>query len=125
VPLCPVAVGTAWYLGTCPGAAAAQRITHAAAVTTVPPGLPGGVERVRRHGPDASYFFLLNDGTAAVIVTLPEPASAGRWRPGRPHPCGCPAEACRSFTQPFVMIAFLPDRGLNPQAGTPSPWRKP
>jgi len=76
MPLCPVAPGTAWYLGTCPDAAAMRRITQAAAVTAVPPGLPGSVETVLRDGPDASYFFLLNHG-AAVVVTLPEPASAG------------------------------------------------
>jgi beta-galactosidase len=72
--------GTVWYLGTCPDEVAMRRITReaaaAAGVAPVLPGLPDSVEATRRDGPSASYLFLLNHGTEAVTVPLPEPAAA-------------------------------------------------
>ncbi|MGS2616423.1 beta-galactosidase [Micromonospora sp. LZ34] len=70
--------GTAWYLATRPDPALMRavldRVRAEAGVEPVLPGLPDGVQAVRRHGPDRSYLFLLNHGGVEVTVPLPTPA---------------------------------------------------
>lgn len=69
--------GLAWYLGTRPDETAMRRIMLAAAAEAgaapTLPGLPAGVEAVRRAGPDRSYLMLLNHSDAEVSVALPAP----------------------------------------------------
>ncbi|MBB4684301.1 beta-galactosidase [Amycolatopsis jiangsuensis] len=78
--------GVAWYLGTRPSPEAMRelfdRITAGAGAVPVLPGLPEGVQAVVRHG-DADYLFLLNHGTEAVTVALPEPGTDLLADPGR------------------------------------------
>ncbi|WP_043628036.1 beta-galactosidase [Nonomuraea candida] len=66
--------GVAWYVGTMPDAAAlgalAERALADAGVRGPLPGLPPGVEAVRR----GDVLFLLNHGTSTVRVPIPEPA---------------------------------------------------
>ncbi|MEV6903021.1 beta-galactosidase [Amycolatopsis sp. NPDC051372] len=80
--------GVAWYLATRPDAATMSalfdRITAAAGVAPVLPGLPEGVQAVVRHGADGQYLFLLNHGAEAVTVTLPSPAPDLLTDPGHP-----------------------------------------
>lgn len=69
--------GAAWYLGTLADENTMDRIVTAAAaaagVAPALPGLPSGVEAVRRHGDDASYLFLLNHTDAECHVNVPGP----------------------------------------------------
>ncbi|GAA3523800.1 beta-galactosidase [Amycolatopsis ultiminotia] len=79
--------GVAWYLGTRPSPDTMRllfdRITAEAGVTPVLPGLPDGVQAVLRHG-ESDYLFLLNHGTEAVTVSVPEPAADLLADPGQP-----------------------------------------
>jgi beta-galactosidase len=63
--------GRAWYLSTLPGPDALRtmlaEIAAGAGVRAVLPGLPNGVEAVRR----GEVLFVLNHGTAPVTVPLP------------------------------------------------------
>jgi beta-galactosidase len=69
--------GVAWYLGTRPDPAMMRTLLDAvraaAGVRPVLPGLPDGVQAVRRHGEDASWLLLLNHGTGPATVCLPAP----------------------------------------------------
>jgi len=60
-----VGAGTAWYLSTLPDDASLDAVLgdvlDAAGVLPVLPGLPVGVEAVRRRSPDSSWLFLAND----------------------------------------------------------------
>ncbi len=67
--------GAAWYLGTRlePDdlAALLGRIITEAGIEPVVPGLPAGVEAVRRSGPQGSYVFLVNHGDRTAMVDVP------------------------------------------------------
>ncbi|WP_165987617.1 beta-galactosidase [Streptomyces sp. YIM 98790] len=67
--------GTAWYLSTQPGHGALRRLLADAAATAgvapVLPGLPDGVEAVRR----GDLLFLLNHRRSPVTVPLPLPGT--------------------------------------------------
>lgn len=71
--------GTAWYVGTRPEPALLRALLDdvraAAGVAPVLPGLPAGVQAAVREGAGGRYLFLLNHGSRAVQVALPEP-----WR---------------------------------------------
>ncbi|NIH87714.1 beta-galactosidase [Amycolatopsis granulosa] len=70
--------GVAWYLGTRPDPDGMRRlidrIAAEAGVAPVLPGLPPGVQAVRRAAPDREFLFLLNHNTEEVRIGLPEPA---------------------------------------------------
>jgi beta-galactosidase len=82
--------GLAWYLGTRPDEAAMRRImvtaAHEAGARPVLPGLPPGVEAVRRTGAGRSYVLLLNHSGAPADVGLPEPMTDLLRDPVGPHP---------------------------------------
>jgi beta-galactosidase len=61
--------GVAWYLATrLDPAAMLSRACAEAGVEPVLPGLPEGVEAVRRRGADGDYLFVLNHTDAPVDV---------------------------------------------------------
>ncbi|MGW4586583.1 beta-galactosidase [Amycolatopsis thermoflava] len=70
--------GVAWYLGTRLDPAGMRelvdRVAAEAGVRPVMPGLPAGVQAVRREAADRQFLFLLNHNTDAVAVDLGEPA---------------------------------------------------
>ncbi|MBV9383327.1 MAG: beta-galactosidase [Streptosporangiaceae bacterium] len=78
--------GLAWYLGTRPGEAAMRRIVLAAARAAGAgppvPGLPPGVEAVRRAGPRGSYLLLLNHSGDQADIGLPVPMADLLGAPG-------------------------------------------
>lgn len=71
--------GVAWYAGTRLPAqemrTLVDRVRAGAGVAPVLPGLPAGVQATVREGADGRFLFLLNHGTSAATVTLPEPMS--------------------------------------------------
>ncbi|UQS26663.1 beta-galactosidase [Amycolatopsis thermalba] len=70
--------GVAWYLGTRLDPAGMRALVDRAAaeagVAPVLPGLPAGVQAVRREGPGRKFLFLLNHNTEAVAVDAGVPA---------------------------------------------------
>ncbi|MFB7633477.1 beta-galactosidase [Streptomyces sp. NPDC056149] len=69
--------GEAWYVGTRLEPALLRALLDgvraAAGVVPVLPGLPAGVQAAVREGAGGRYLFLLNHGSRAVHVALPEP----------------------------------------------------
>jgi beta-galactosidase len=69
-----VGAGGAWYLSTLPDDASLDALlgdlVDAAEVVPVLPGLPAGVEAVRRRSADASWLFLANDTADRHEVTV-------------------------------------------------------
>jgi beta-galactosidase len=72
--------GNAWYFATLPDettlATVLATICAAAGVTALVPGLPKGVEALRRTGPGQELLFLLNHNQGPALLPLP----AG-WQP--------------------------------------------
>ncbi|GAB4432964.1 MAG: beta-galactosidase [Chloroflexi bacterium OHK40] len=69
--------GAAYYLGTMLDAGGMQWLLETVRIEsglTPPLTAPNGVEACWRHGPGASYLFLLNHTTGAVEVPLDSPA---------------------------------------------------
>ncbi|MEO1060982.1 MAG: beta-galactosidase [Actinomycetota bacterium] len=66
--------GVAWYLGTRlePDGLAGllDIVVGEAGVRPVLPGLPDGVEAVRRRGPSGTFVFVVNHGDAAVEIAV-------------------------------------------------------
>ena len=69
-----VGAGGAWYLSTLPDEASLDAVLgdllNAAEVVPVQPGLPTGVEAVRRRSADASWLFLANDTGESHVVHI-------------------------------------------------------
>ncbi|MER6052487.1 beta-galactosidase [Streptomyces sp. NPDC001793] len=69
--------GTAWYVGTRLEPALLRalldEVREVAGVSPVLPGLPAGVQAAVREGAGGRFLFLLNHGSRAVEVALPEP----------------------------------------------------
>lgn len=67
--------GVAWYLGTRPDPDGMRRLLDRvraeAGVEPVVPGLPAGVQAVRREAEDREFLFLLNHNAGEVTVELP------------------------------------------------------
>ena len=69
--------GSAWYLPTLPDpagmATVIKEFTSTAAVSPTLPGVPAGVEVVRREGPAGSYLIACNLGPDPAVIPWPSP----------------------------------------------------
>ncbi len=73
VTRCAKGEGHAWYLGTLPDGLAMKHVLGLAlaqAGVSGPPGIPPGVELLKRKSDDVTYVFVVNCGEEAVTVDL-------------------------------------------------------
>ncbi|MDT0341093.1 beta-galactosidase [Streptomyces litchfieldiae] len=109
--------GTAWYVSTLPEPPALAELLASAAgaagVTPVLPGLPPGVEAVRR----GELLFLLNHSREQVTVPLPHPHTD--LLTGHAHPAGI------SLDRLGAAVLTPHTQGSRTCADSSSPWPAP